>query len=158
MCARWMSNLSFYSSFLPFWEQLFFLVQYESSLEKRIFYFIIFLLQLLGHTQEAIESYTGMINRNLADASSLAVATNNLIALRGTKDTSDSLRKLDRLMEKTGGARQFQLANGLNFKLSQRQKEAIYSNHLLLLLQANKLDQVRNFSSTRHFFVYLFNN
>ena len=115
--------------------------------------FIIIFLQLLGHTQEAIESYTGTINRNLADASSLAVATNNLIALRGTKDASDSLRKLDRLIEKTGGARQFQLTNGLDFKLSQRQKEALYSNRLLLLLQANKLDQV-----SRHFSVHLCNN
>lgn len=89
-----------------------------------------------------MESYLGTINRNLADASSLAVATNNFIALRGTKDTSDSLRKLERLIEKCGGAREFQLANGLDFKLSQRQKEALYSNRSLLLLQANKLDQV----------------
>lgn len=86
----------------------------------------------------------GIINRNLADASSLAVATNNLIALRGGKDVSDSLRKLDRLIEKVGGAQPFQLANGLDFKLSTRQKEAIYSNYLLLLLQANKIDQVCN--------------
>lgn len=78
----------------------------------------------------------------MADASSLAVATNNLIALRGTKDASDSLRKLDRLTEKGGGAKKFQLANGLDYKLSQRQKEALYCNRLLLLLHANKLDQV----------------
>ncbi|KAJ6809067.1 signal recognition particle subunit SRP72-like [Iris pallida] len=97
--------------------------------------------QLLGHTQEAIESYTSIINRNLADASSHAVATNNLISLRGTKDASDSLRKLDQLIEKPVGARQFQFANGLDFKLSQRQKEALFSNRLLLLLQTNKIDQ-----------------
>lgn len=83
-----------------------------------------------------------IINRNLSDASSLAVATNNLISLRGTKDVSDSLRRLDRLIEKGTGARQFQLANSLDFKLSTRQKESLYANRLLLLLQANRLDQV----------------
>ncbi|KAJ6808577.1 signal recognition particle subunit SRP72-like [Iris pallida] len=103
--------------------------------------------QLLGHTQEAIESYMSIINRNLADASSHAVATNNLIALRGTKDASDSLRKLDRLIEKPGGARQFQFTNGLDFKLSQRQKEALISNRVLLLLQTNKIDQAQELVS-----------
>lgn len=83
-----------------------------------------------------------IINRNLSDASSLAVATNNLISLRGTKDVSDSLRRLDRLIEKGTDARQFQLANSLDFKLSTRQKESLYANRLLLLLQANRLDQV----------------
>ncbi|KAF3953821.1 hypothetical protein CMV_020769 [Castanea mollissima] len=38
--------------------------------------------QLLGHKQEAIEAYTDIINRDLADESSLAVAVNNLIALK----------------------------------------------------------------------------
>ncbi|ONK71155.1 uncharacterized protein A4U43_C04F5360 [Asparagus officinalis] len=103
--------------------------------------------QLLGHTQEAMESYLGTITRDLADASSLAVATNNLIALRGTKDASDSLRKLERHIKKTDGAGQFQLANSLDFKLSQRQKEALYCNRLLLLLQANKLDQAQELAS-----------
>lgn len=99
-------------------------------------------MQLLGNSQEAIEAYTDILNRNLADASSLAVATNNLIALKGTKDVSDGLRKLDRLIEKGGGAQPFLLAHGLDFKLSSRQKEAIYSNRLLLLLHANRMDQV----------------
>lgn len=96
----------------------------------------------MGSTPETIEAYASTINRNLADASSLAVATNNLVALKGTKDVSDSLRKLDRLIEKANGSQQLQLANGLDFKLFPRQKEALYSNRLLLLLQANRLDQV----------------
>ncbi|XXG62337.1 hypothetical protein AAC387_Pa05g0712 [Persea americana] len=103
--------------------------------------------QLLGNSQEAIEAYTDILNRNLADASSLAVATNNLIALKGTKDVSDGLRKLDRLIEKGGGAQPFLLAHGLDFKLSSRQKEAIYSNRLLLLLHANRMDQARELVS-----------
>lgn len=99
--------------------------------------------QLQGQTEEAIEAYMSIINRNLSDASSLAVATNNLISLRGAKDVSDSLRRLDRLIEKGTGARQFQLANSLDFKLSTRQKESLYANRLLLLLQANRLDQAQ---------------
>ncbi|XP_039120897.1 signal recognition particle subunit SRP72 [Dioscorea cayenensis subsp. rotundata] len=99
--------------------------------------------QLMGSTPETIEAYASIVNRNLADTSSLAVATNNLVALKGTKDVSDSLRKLDRLIEKANGSQQLQLANGLDFKLFPRQKEALYSNRLLLLLQANRLDQAQ---------------
>ncbi|XP_057949479.1 uncharacterized protein LOC131144691 [Malania oleifera] len=99
--------------------------------------------QLLGHTQEALESYTDIINRNLADESSLAVAINNLVSLKGSKDTSDNLRKLDRLFEKGSGAQNFQLVWGLDSKLSPKQKEAIYANRLLLLLHANRIDQAR---------------
>ncbi|KAA8521616.1 hypothetical protein F0562_012289 [Nyssa sinensis] len=99
--------------------------------------------QLLGHTQAAIESYTDIIKRNLADESSLAVATNNLISLRGPKDVSDSLRKLDRLIEKGNGPQSFQLASGLDLKLSPKQREAIYINRVLLLLHSNRMDQAR---------------
>ncbi|KAG8054417.1 hypothetical protein GUJ93_ZPchr0001g32065 [Zizania palustris] len=38
--------------------------------------------QLQGQTQEAMEAYANMTNRNLADPSSLAVATTNLISLK----------------------------------------------------------------------------
>ena len=99
-------------------------------------------LQLLGHTQEAIEAYTDIIKRNLADESSLAVATNNIVSLKGPKDVSDSLRKLDRLIEKGTGPPSFQLAHGLDLKLSSKQREAIYGNRVLLLLHSNKMDQV----------------
>ncbi|XP_072989496.1 uncharacterized protein [Typha latifolia] len=104
--------------------------------------------QLMGHTQESTEAYIGIINRNLADASSLAVATNNLVALKSTKDVSDSLRKFDKLIVKTGVAKHFQLANGLDFKLFTRQKEALFCNRVLLLLQTNKIDQAQELVST----------
>ncbi|KAF5945229.1 hypothetical protein HYC85_015457 [Camellia sinensis] len=96
--------------------------------------------QLLGHTQEAIEAYADIIKRNLADESSLAVASNNLVSLKGPKDVSDSLRKLDRLIEKGSGPQIFQLARGLDLKLSPKQREAIYANRALLLLHANRTD------------------
>lgn len=110
------------------------------------------LRQLLGHTQEAIEAYTDIIKRDLADESSLAVAVNNLIALKGPKEVSDSLRKLDRLKEKD--SQYFQLARGLDLKLSPKQKEAIYANRVLLLLHANKLDQVLHSLLTLHVFFF----
>ncbi|KAJ6361791.1 hypothetical protein OIU78_002244 [Salix suchowensis] len=96
--------------------------------------------QLLGRSPEAMQAYTEIINRNLADESSFAIAVNNLIALKGSKDVSDNLRKLDRLKEQDASA--FQLARGLD-KLSLKQKEAIYTNRVLLLLHANKMDQAR---------------
>ncbi|KAK6164177.1 hypothetical protein DH2020_001041 [Rehmannia glutinosa] len=99
--------------------------------------------QVLGNTQEAFESYSSIIKKNLADESSLAVAISNLIALKGPKDVSDGLRKLDKLVEKGEGPLTFHLARGLDLKLSQNQREAIYVNRLLLLLHSNKLDQAR---------------
>lgn len=96
--------------------------------------------QLLGHTQEATQAYTDVIKRDLADESSLAVAVNNLIAVKGPKDVSDGLRKFDRLKEKE--TQNFQLARALDLKLAPNQKEAIYANRIFLLLHANKMDQV----------------
>ncbi|KAJ4710920.1 Signal recognition particle subunit SRP72 [Melia azedarach] len=97
--------------------------------------------QVLGNTQEAIGAYADIIKRNLADESSLAVAVNNLVALKGPKDVNDSLKKLDRIKEKDG--QNFQLVGVLDLKLSPKQKEAIYANRVLLLLHANKMDQAR---------------
>ncbi|KAG2322154.1 hypothetical protein Bca52824_015367 [Brassica carinata] len=55
--------------------------------------------QVLGQNQESTSSYVDIIKRNVVDESSLAVAVNNLIALKGSKDVSDGLRKLDRLKD-----------------------------------------------------------
>ncbi|KAJ9540422.1 hypothetical protein OSB04_026928 [Centaurea solstitialis] len=99
--------------------------------------------QLFGNKQEAMGSYADLIKRKLADEPSNAVAINNLIALRGPKDISDGLRKLDSLIEKSNGDQSFQLVPVLELKLSQKQKEAIYINRMLLLLHSNKIDQAR---------------
>ncbi|WMV08658.1 hypothetical protein MTR67_002043 [Solanum verrucosum] len=104
---------------------------------------IAYVQQILGNTQEAVASYTDLVKRNLADESSLAVAVNNLIALKGPKDVSDGLRKLDKVIEKSDGPEKFQLARGLDLKLSQKQREAIYTNRVLLLLHSNKMDKAR---------------
>ncbi|KAK9060729.1 hypothetical protein SSX86_021435 [Deinandra increscens subsp. villosa] len=99
--------------------------------------------QLLGNRQEAIASYTDFIKRNLPDESSNAVAINNLIALKGPKDITDGLKKLDRLIQKNSGDKSFQLVSSLELKLSPKQKESIYINRMLLLLHSNKIDQAR---------------
>ncbi|CAI0426091.1 unnamed protein product [Linum tenue] len=101
--------------------------------------------QLLGQSDEAIEAYTELISPNLADdLSSLAVAVNNLVAQRGPKEVSDSLKKLD-LLKEQGGA-DYRLARALD-KLSLKQRETIYANRILLLLHANKMDQARELVS-----------
>lgn len=68
------------------------------------------------------------------------MAVNNLIALKGPKDVSDSLRKVDRLKEKD--AQNFRLSHTVELKLLRKQREAIHTNRVLLLLHANKMDQV----------------
>ncbi|CAI0425734.1 unnamed protein product [Linum tenue] len=101
--------------------------------------------QLLGRSDEAIEAYTEMISPNLADdLSSLAVAVNNLVAQRGPKEVSDSLKKLE-LLKEQGGV-DYRLARALD-KLSPTQRETIYANRVLLLLHANKMDQARELVS-----------
>ncbi|KAL0371125.1 UNVERIFIED_CONTAM: Signal recognition particle subunit SRP72 [Sesamum angustifolium] len=99
------------------------------------------------NSQEAFESYSSIIKKNLADESSLAGKISNLIAIKGPKDVSDGLRKLDKLIEKGEGPLTFHLARGLDLKLSQKQREAIYVNRMLLLLHSNKLDQARELAS-----------
>ncbi|KAG5380369.1 hypothetical protein IGI04_028211 [Brassica rapa subsp. trilocularis] len=97
--------------------------------------------QVLGQTQESTSSYVDIIKRNVVDESSLAVAVNNLIALKGSKDVSDGLRKLDRLKDQDSQI--FKLSQALDAKLSKKHKEAIYANRVLLLLHANMIDQAR---------------
>ncbi|CAO1942575.1 unnamed protein product [Urochloa humidicola] len=109
--------------------------------------------QLQGQSQEAMQTYVYMINTKspdllpIADSSSLAVATTNLISLRGTKDTADSLKKLDQLIEKSTSSNRLQLIESLDFKLFPRQKEALYSAHVLLLLHTNKINQAHELVS-----------
>ncbi|RXH72231.1 hypothetical protein DVH24_033769 [Malus domestica] len=96
-------------------------------------------LAYVQQKQEAVEAYTDIIKQDMADEVSLSVAVNNLIALRGPRDVSDGLKKLDRLKDKE--KQNFHLAPGLENKLSPKQKESIYVNRVLLLLHANKMDQ-----------------
>ncbi|KAL8545171.1 hypothetical protein ACS0TY_005384 [Phlomoides rotata] len=103
--------------------------------------------QVLGNTEEASESYSDIIKKKLPDESSHAVAISNLIALKGHKNVSDGLKKLDELIVKGEGPLTFRLARDLDLKLSQKQREAIYVNRLLLLLHSNKVDQAKELAS-----------
>jgi signal recognition particle subunit SRP72 len=98
--------------------------------------------QLQGQSQEAMQTYINVINRKSDDSSPLAVATTNLISLKGTKDIASCLEKLDRLIGKSNAPNQLQLVESLDFKLFPRQKEALYSAPVLLLLHTNQIDQV----------------
>lgn len=111
---------------------------------------------MLGNRQEAIASYTDLIKRNLPDEPSNAVAINNLIALKGPKDITDGLKKLDRLIQKNSADKSFQLVPGLELKLSPKQKESIYINRMLLLLHSNKIDQVVIIINLNFFSIFLF--
>ncbi|CAK9259565.1 unnamed protein product [Sphagnum jensenii] len=104
--------------------------------------------QMQGCTEEAIESYNRVLKRKPVDALSVAIASNNLIAIRGGKDLFDSLKKSDKLLENKGLGQKLQFAEGLDHKLSTRQKEAISFNRCLLLLHSNKLSQARQFVSS----------
>eukprot|EP00249_Psilotum_nudum_P010597 c22638_g1_i1 orf=54-2165(+) len=104
--------------------------------------------QMQGRIVEAMESYNNLLKLKLADAPSTAVASNNLVALRNAKDMFDSLKKIDKLIEKKDSDQGLKFVNGLEHKLSLRQKEAIGFNRCLLLLHSNKLDQARELVSS----------
>ncbi|CAI9106505.1 OLC1v1005681C1 [Oldenlandia corymbosa var. corymbosa] len=110
---------------------------------------VAYVQQILGNTEEALASYANILKRNLGDDElTPAVAINNLIALKGPKDVSDGLRKLDRLSEKVDGQQSFKINHTLDLRLSTKQREAVYTNRVLLLLHSHKLDQARELVDT----------
>ena len=100
--------------------------------------------QALGNSGDAMTAYNNILNQKLADAPSIAVATNNLIALKGAKDVFDGLKKFDKLIDKSGTGQGLQLADSLEHKLSARQKEVIYCKRLLLLRDIDGEEDVFN--------------
>ncbi|MCO5562108.1 hypothetical protein L7F22_015734 [Adiantum nelumboides] len=103
-----------------------------------------FVQQAQERSVEALEAYNKLLKQKLGDAPSMAVACNNVVVLRGSKELADSIRKLDNLFEKKTSPEQgLDFVDTLEHKLSARQKEAIAFNRLLVLLLGNKLDQVR---------------
>ena len=102
--------------------------------------------QALGNSGDAMTAYNNILKQKLADAPSIAVATNNLIALKGAKDVFDGLKKFDKLIDKSGAGQGLQLADSLEHKLSARQKEVIYCKRLLLLRDIDGAEAVFNAS------------
>ncbi|KAL2635678.1 hypothetical protein R1flu_007157 [Riccia fluitans] len=99
--------------------------------------------QMQGRGAEALDSYNAFLKKKVQDDSSIAVASNNLIALRGARDLFDALKKFDKIFEKKAGGHRLQFSEKLDSRLSAKQKEAISFNSILLLLHSNKLDQAR---------------
>jgi hypothetical protein len=51
---------------------------------------------------KAIESYNSVLRRKPMDALSMAITSNNQIAIKGAKDLFDSLKKSNKLLENKG--------------------------------------------------------
>ena len=126
-------------------------------------------MQMRGQKTEAQESVTAFLKRRPADAPSVAVAVTNLIALRGPKDVADGLKRLEKIVVPVGGGgegkeggmggkgggggglsagggeggvTELRFEDNLEVKLSRRQKAAVLQNRFLLLLLANRADEV----------------
>ena len=129
-------------------------------------------MQMRGQKTEAQESVTAFLKRRPADAPSVAVAVTNLIALRGPKDVADGLKRLEKIVVPVGGGgegkeggvggkgggggvfsagggvggvTELRFEDNLEVKLSRRQKAAVLQNRFLLLLLANRADEVGGF-------------
>ncbi|KAK3284578.1 Signal recognition particle core component [Cymbomonas tetramitiformis] len=92
-----------------------------------------------GRTAEALEAYTSVLKLKAQpeSLSAVAVATNNLVALRGARDLFDSLKRFDRLMANPSATcSTFQAY--LESKLSGSHKQSMLFNRCLLLLHSNK--------------------
>eukprot|EP00850_Spirogloea_muscicola_P023788 SM000388S14668 [mRNA] locus=s388:42467:48655:- [translate_table: standard] len=102
-----------------------------------------YVLHAQGRVQEAANGYSAVLKRHPADAPSVAIATSNLVALRGSKDLFDGLKRVDKLVERRPEG-EVVLAAGLVGKLTAQQTSAILVNRFLLLLHSGKYDQARD--------------
>jgi hypothetical protein len=60
------------------------------------------LAQMQGCTKKAIESYNRMLKRKHVDALLVAIASNNLITIKGGNNLSNSMKKSDNFLENKG--------------------------------------------------------
>jgi len=95
----------------------------------------------LGRSEEASTSYQDLLTRHQAEENVLAVIQNNLLALQsGTQShqkrfAGEALKKFEGLMD---SERPGLLLPGVEARLSEDQKQALHTNHALLLLLTNK--------------------
>ena len=95
----------------------------------------------LGRSEEASTSYQDLLNKHQADENVLAVVQNNFLALQsGTQShqkrfAGEALKKFEGLMNSEHPG---QLQPGVEARLSEQQKQALHTNHALLLLLTNK--------------------
>eukprot|EP00898_Chlorokybus_atmophyticus_P005459 jgi/Chlat1/5914/Chrsp4S06247 len=101
-----------------------------------------YIVQAAGRSAEAIDGYTAFLKKKLDDPVATAIATNNLVALRGDRDLFDALKRTEKLLDKSSPG--FRLIDALENRLSAEQKGAIGVNRALLLLFSHKLEQSRS--------------
>ncbi len=95
----------------------------------------------LGRSEEASTSYQDLLTKHQAEENVLAVVQNNLLALQsGTQShqkrfAGEALKKFEGLMD---SERPGLLLPGVEARLSEHQKQALHTNHALLLLLTNK--------------------
>ena len=101
-----------------------------------------YVLHCKGQSSKGIELLTNVLRAKPADAASMAIGTNNLIAARGARELFDSLKRFEKVVEKAG-RHDLQLSKSLAQKLNQRQQHAIWLNTCLLYLHSNKHELCR---------------
>ncbi|KAK2087256.1 Signal recognition particle core component [Saguinus oedipus] len=96
-----------------------------------------YILQLQGRTEEALQLYNQIIKLKPTDVGLLAIIANNIITINKNQNVFDSKKKV-------------KLTNveGVEFKLSKKQLQAIEFNKALLAMYTNQAEQCRRISAS----------
>ncbi|KAI4585635.1 hypothetical protein MJG53_005869 [Ovis ammon polii x Ovis aries] len=96
-----------------------------------------YILQLQGRTEEALQLYNQIIKLKPTDVALLAVIANNIITINKDQNVFDSKKKV-----------KLTNAEGVEFKLSKKQLQAIEFNKALLAMYTNQAEQCRKISAS----------
>ncbi|XP_036121278.1 signal recognition particle subunit SRP72 isoform X2 [Molossus molossus] len=96
-----------------------------------------YILQLQGRTEEALQLYNQIIKLKPTDVGLLAVIANNIITINKDQNVFDSKKKV-----------KLTNAEGVEFKLSKKQLQAIEFNKALLAMYTNQAEQCRKISAS----------
>ncbi|GAA6092867.1 signal recognition particle subunit SRP72 [Tachysurus ichikawai] len=91
-----------------------------------------YVMQLQGRTEDALQLYNQVIKLKPSDVGLLAVTANNIITINKDQNVFDSKKKV-KLMS----------ADGVEYKLTNKQLQAIEFNKALLAMYTNQADQCR---------------
>ncbi|NXU14918.1 SRP72 protein, partial [Pardalotus punctatus] len=96
-----------------------------------------YIMQLQGHTEDALQLYNQIIKLKPTDVGLLAVIANNIITINKDQNVFDSKKKV-----------KLTSAEGVEHKLSKKQLQAIEFNKALLAMYTNQADQCRKLSAS----------
>lgn len=96
-----------------------------------------YIMQLQGRIEEALQLYNQIIKLKPTDVALLAVIANNIITINKDQNVFDSKKKV-----------KLTNAEGVEFKLSKRQLQAIEFNKALLAMYTNQAEQCRKIASS----------